>query len=156
MVSQQDKGDISPQNLQLHGIYYDDNLQRTLPKHVDAVKKILLSFDKILPGGDWSETLQTERLAYESGMKSNDHPAISGTMIEPNPEYWIPVKPHEKDANLRSETWKKAYSHLEYCESIAQRAQGLKNDSEDGWTNFWRRDTFLLETDSFLDQPGFQ
>jgi hypothetical protein len=65
MSSKKSKGDISPENLQSHGIFYDTEPSYILPEHIDAVREILLSFKGTL-SDNWTGTLQKEAKQYGS------------------------------------------------------------------------------------------
>jgi hypothetical protein len=146
------KRNISRNNLENHGIYYDDEFYRTpyiLPEHVDAVREMLLSFEDLVPAGGWQTTLQEEAKKYENSSVAPQalHPPVSSVVL---------CKSYELDRNERSPKWIAAFQNLESCEQVAETARNLKADSEDGWVLFWRSNTFTVASEKAREQPGFQ
>ena len=150
------KGDISRKNLELHGVFYDDNLYRPpsilLPEHVDAVREILLSFHGTVPGGGWKETLQQEANQYVS----DGHHDIGPEALLPPDTAFVSTENYEVDLNDRSSEWRMAYESLKSCKKVAKVACSLGPDSEDGWVHFWRSYTFTVASEKAREQPGFQ
>jgi hypothetical protein len=153
MPKHNNKRRISRKNLETHGIYYTDNVycppNILLPEHVDAVRETLLSFENIVPEGGWQKTLQkeVEMLACDDIAPQALYPPASSLVL---------LESHETDRNEKSPQWNAAYEELMVCREIAIKAQQMAADSEDGWANFWRRNTFTLVSEKARDQPGFQ
>jgi hypothetical protein len=146
------KRDISRENLEKHGIYYDDELYRTpyiLPDYVDAVRETLLSFEDLVPAGGWQKTLQEEAKQYEHG-------SVAPQALHPPASSIVPLKSYELDRNERSPEWTAAFQNLRSCEKVAEMARKLEADSEEGWVLFWRSNTFTVVSEKAREQPGFQ
>jgi hypothetical protein len=153
MPNSKSKKDISQKNLNLHNIFYEADVFRppcVLPRHVDAVREALLSFDHIVPDETgWKETFEEEYMAYKPFSVSPE------TALPPNASF-IPVAGYEKDFNDRSPQWRTAYNNMKRCVDVAKTARELEADMEEGWTNFWRRSTFHVVSETTKHQPGFQ
>ncbi|OAL50254.1 hypothetical protein IQ07DRAFT_680569 [Pyrenochaeta sp. DS3sAY3a] len=181
MSAQSPQRSISRKNLESHEIFYDEEVHRRtypLPKHVDAVREILLSFDAILPGGGWKKTLDKElekEKAFQKKRKqkqlSRKKPEEEDTLhkdleqckpggiprmtLQPPRSSWIPIASHEKDSNSPSPRWHAAYANLKECLELSKTAQSLELDAEDEWALFWRSKIFEVVSSKTRDEPGF-
>jgi hypothetical protein len=153
MTKSKQKKSISQPNLNHHNIFYDADVFRPpciLPGHVDAVREALLCFDNIVPGGNgWKKTFQDEHTKHEP-RNINLHSAL------PPDASFIPVAGYEEELNERSPQWRIAYDNMKSCVEVAKSARKLEADMEDGWTNFWRSNTFTVVSETTKHQPGFQ
>jgi hypothetical protein len=151
MTSYKSKGDISPQNLQSHGIYYDAEIYEPsyiLPEHVDAVREILLSFKGTL-SDNWISTLQREAKEYGSE-------GLSPEALQPPESALVPTQEYEADLNDRNPEWLAAHTNMKSCAKVAEIARQQEKESEEGWVHFWRSHTFTIASEKARDQPGFQ
>ncbi|KAH7075071.1 hypothetical protein FB567DRAFT_536111 [Paraphoma chrysanthemicola] len=152
MTKSKPKKDISRKNLNHHNIFYDKEVlwrPCILPGHVDAVRETLLSFDNIVPGGyGWEGTFEDEYMEH----KPRD---ISPDSAQPPDTSFIPVAKYEKELSERSPQWRTAHANMKSCVEVAKSARKLKADMEDGWTNFWRLNTFTVVSETTKHQPGF-
>jgi hypothetical protein len=153
MTNSRPRKEISKKNLNHHNIFYDADVFQPpciLPGHVDAVRETLLSFDNIVPGGNgWKKTFQDEHVKHK-------HRGISLESALPPDASFIPVAGYEEDLNERSPQWRTAYDNMKSCVEVANSARKLEADMEDGWTNFWRLNTFTVVSETTKHQPGFQ
>jgi hypothetical protein len=147
--------------LETHGVFYDEEVQcplYPLPKHVETVREILLSFDAILPGGGWERTLDKELEDGEplhndlEGCKFGGIPRMT---LQPPDSSWIPILSHEKDFKNRSPRWHAANANLKECLELSKTARSLELDAEDEWALFWRSKTFEVVSSKTRDMPGF-
>lgn len=152
MVSHRMKPTISRQNLESHGIYYSAEIKHPpviLPDHVDAVRKTLLFFKDIVPEGSWQNALAEEAKDYTSA-------GVVPDAYRPPDSCLIPIKHYDAYVKNENSQWHAANQNLIRCEKVAQKARNLNVDSEDGWTNFWRKNTFTDVDEDARNQPGFQ
>jgi hypothetical protein len=155
MALGKNKGDISRKNLGLHGVYYDEDLYRSpciLPEYVDAVREILLSFNRIVPEGSWRESFRREAEQY---VPDKNHEHGPETLLPPD-DSLIPTEHYEAELNDWSPEWLLARENLKDCKDVAKIACGLENNAEGGWMNFWRHHTFTIASEKAHKQPGFQ
>jgi hypothetical protein len=149
------KKNITRKNLANHNILYDTDVYRPpslLPGHVDAVREALLSFDNIVPGGKgWKMTFEDELKEHK------DHISLeSADSALPPDAFFIPVAGYQEELNERSTQWHTAHTNMKSCVEVTKSARKLEADMEDGWTNFWRQNTFTVVSEKTKDQPGFQ
>jgi hypothetical protein len=149
------KKNITRKNLANHNIFYDADVCRppcVLPGHVDAVREALLSFNNIVPGGKgWKKTFQDELNEHKDliSLESAD------SALPPDASF-IPVAGYQEDLNERSPQWHTAHINMKSCVEVTQSAWELEADMEDGWTYFWRQNTFTVVSETTKSQPGFQ
>ena len=152
MLEHKKKRDISRENLEAHRIFYNDQVEcssRNLPEHVDAVRETLLSFENIVPSGRWQTTLRKEAEKYGSEQ-------ICAEALHPTAFSLVLLESHEVDRPRNNPLWNRAFENLCDCQEVAKEAQGLSIDAEDGWTLFWRNNTFTLASQKARKHPGFQ
>ena len=144
---------LSRSILESHGIFYDPKLycfrDITLPDHVDAVKEMLLSFEKILPDGSWKIFLEQELQQYGSDEFNHES-------LQPQASSWITSKVYETEFKPPNGERKIAHKNLLHCEKIAVKARRLDTSSENSWEKFWRETTFTHESEKSRERPGYQ
>lgn len=152
------KGNILRKNLGEHGIFYDEAVYRfqyNIPKHVEAVREILLSFESTVPQGGWETTLEVEAKKYETNTECKPEEVIEEALRPPESSL-VPVKHHEIDRNDRSPEWRDTFENLKSCEKVAELARGLNANAENGWQGFWERYTFTVASEIVHNHPGHQ
>lgn len=149
MANKRSKRSITRENLEYHGIYYDDEGSGILPAHVCIVRDMLLSFEGIAPEGRWKETLRKEELKV--GLEN-----VWDEALHPPDTAWVQVEDYEADLTLKSIRWQTAHNNMVSCFEVAKEAQLRDKDAEDGWMLFWRMSTFIRVSERASDQPGFQ
>jgi hypothetical protein len=154
MTNKKVKRSITRENLEYHGIYYDDTGSGTLPAHVCVVRDMLLFFEHIVPDGGWKETLLEEE--SEADPNKIDLKNVWDEARHPPNTAWIPRKHHEADLNIKSPRWQAAYDNMVDCSQVAREAQLRARDAENGWMLFWSTNTFKRVSQRDCDQPGFQ
>jgi hypothetical protein len=154
MTNKKSKRSITRENLEYHGIYYDDKGSSILPAHVSVVRDMLLSFEYIVPDGGWKETLRKE--ALEDNLKNVSLENVWNEALHPPATAWVYVEDYEADLNSKSPRWQIAHKNMVSCYEVAKEAQLRKSDAEDGWMLFWHMSTFIRVSERARDQPGFQ
>lgn len=149
MTNNKSERSISRENLEKHGIYYNDKGSSILPAHVRVVRDMLLSFEHIIPDGGWKETLRKEESEY-------DLKDVWDEARHPPDTAWVHMEAYEVNLPTKSPQWNKANEDTISCQMVAKKAQGLREDAEDGWMHFWRTSTFHRVSEKVRDQPGFQ
>ena len=137
------EGDISRENLQRHGIIYDENTylsddpnatpEDRLPNHVDALREALLSLSSLIPD-DWKELFDDEHEHYDNTL---------GEWVEhlqpPESAYFTPRRYELRNPSQESMT---AHANNEKCKLIAEKARKGAKEAEAGWSHFHRKHIF--------------
>lgn len=141
-----EKGDISKDNLERHGIIYDekvytrnqedpkasDSQDSNLPDHVDALREALLAFAGIIPE-DWKEIFDDEFEQYGRVIDEKEY------LLPPAEAYFTPLRYELRNPTPRSTA---AHENNERCEKIAIAARKRAKEAEAGWTHFLRKKIF--------------
>jgi hypothetical protein len=137
-------GDISRENLERHGIVYNEkvyagdhqdafsNLGSSLPGHVDALREALLAFSSIIPD-DWKEVFDDEFKQYDSEILEKD-------CLQPSTAAYLTRQRYE--LRRSSPESKAAHKNNERCKKIAEAARKRAKEAEAGWTHFLRKNVF--------------
>jgi hypothetical protein len=147
--------DLSRENLNRHGIYFDPNVYQAnpdstnaLPDHVDAVRDGLLLMEKLLP--EDCEELLREELAHHRSVNAD-----SALCLDPPKSVFVRNRHHERQLQQSA-----AHDDLRYCEDISESTQRLLDESEEDWNLFWRTTIFARSSGDSSgdrrDQDGFK
>jgi hypothetical protein len=141
------RGDISRENLERHGIVYDEkvyacdhqednafsNLGSSIPDHVDALREALLEFSSIIPD-DWKEIFDDEFKQYGSKISEEKD------RLQPSATAYFTLQRYELRRPSPQST--AAHENNERCKKIAEAARKRAKEAEAGWTHFLRTNVF--------------
>jgi hypothetical protein len=144
-------GDIGRHALQLHNIYYNEEIYQApgvstpstdgpLPDHVDAVREALLSFDGTIPE-EWEKDLREELDEF------GDADCGPTWAHYPQDVAFIHVQHNERAFQERSAEHIIAHNNLKWFQATAKRARQLLEEPEPEWSLFWRSEVFMLFSD---------
>lgn len=136
-------GDISRENLQRHGIIYDENTylpddpnatsEDRLPDHVDALREALLSLSSVIHE-DWKEIFDEEFEQHDNAMGE-----WTEQLQPPESAYFTPRRYELRNPSQESKT---AHANNENCKNIAKAARKRAIELETGWSFFHRKNIF--------------